>query len=190
MGSKPMSGLLPPCPCQRGAGFAVELIADGVHDKFFHRPPLTEQFNFELQYELLFGLRKLEDHMSPAFGCRSHLLSNYHSLLPYTSVDIGFISLSSPPQVLTLVISNIRIMSTCCISIGGFMASPTPSAPRESAELAVSIESEGGLLRLTPLGLLHHFLPGATPLPHNPRVFEGQVPGQPDKKCYVSVEVL
>lgn len=56
--------------------------------------------------------------------------------------------------------------------------------------LEVHIRSEGGTLTLTPQGLLQHFLPGATPLPNNPRVFEGRVPGQPDKRCYVQTEAL
>lgn len=60
----------------------------------------------------------------------------------------------------------------------------------EAKELAVRIESEGGALTLTPQGLLQHFLPGARPLADNPRVFEGHVPGQPDKKVYVSTEAL
>lgn len=57
-------------------------------------------------------------------------------------------------------------------------------------QLAVQIESEGGALTLTPMGLLEHFLPGAKLVPGSSRIFEGHVPGQPDKKCYVQVEAL
>lgn len=60
----------------------------------------------------------------------------------------------------------------------------------ESKDLVVRIESEGGLLTLTPQGLLEHFLPGAAPYKGSPRIFEGHVPGQPDKKCYVQTEAL
>ena len=57
-------------------------------------------------------------------------------------------------------------------------------------ELIVRIESEGGALTLTPRSLLEHFLPGAQALPTHPGVYEGHVPGQPDKKAYVSVAAL
>lgn len=59
----------------------------------------------------------------------------------------------------------------------------------ESKDLQVKIESEGGSLTLTPMGLLQHFLPGATPLPNNPRVFVGHPPGQ-SRNVYVQVEAL
>lgn len=60
----------------------------------------------------------------------------------------------------------------------------------ESKDLVVQIESEGGLLTLTPQGLLEHFLPGAAPYRGSPRIFEGHFPGQTDKKCYVQTEAL
>lgn len=59
----------------------------------------------------------------------------------------------------------------------------------ESKDLTVRIESEGGALTLTPLGLLQHFLPGAKALP-NGRVFAGHPPGRSDVTVYVNVEAL
>ena len=57
-------------------------------------------------------------------------------------------------------------------------------------QLAVRIESEGGVLTLTPMGLLEHFLPGAKLVSGSTRIFEGHVPGQPDKQCFVQAEAL
>ena len=60
----------------------------------------------------------------------------------------------------------------------------------ESKDLQVRIESEGGALTLTPMGLLQHFLPGAQALP-NGRVFAGHPPGRSDDvMVYVNVEAL
>jgi len=57
-------------------------------------------------------------------------------------------------------------------------------------ELQVKIESEGGTLTLTPMGLLQHFLPGAQPMPGNSRVFVGHPPGKPHDTVYVNIEAL
>lgn len=57
-------------------------------------------------------------------------------------------------------------------------------------ELTVTITTDGGELAVSPRSLLEHFLPGATALPGRPNVFEGRVPGKPDKKCYVQTEAL
>lgn len=57
-------------------------------------------------------------------------------------------------------------------------------------QLEVRIESEGGALALTPMGLLEHFLPGAKLMAGSARVFEGRTPGQPDRKVYVQTEAL
>lgn len=59
----------------------------------------------------------------------------------------------------------------------------------ESKDLQVRIESEGGALTLTPMGLLQHFLPGAKARPDG-RVFAGHPPGRNDVTVYVNVEAL
>ena len=59
-----------------------------------------------------------------------------------------------------------------------------------NTNLEVRIESEGGALTLTPMGLLEHFLPGAKLMPGSTRVFEGHVPGQAERKVYVQAEAL
>ena len=54
----------------------------------------------------------------------------------------------------------------------------------------IEIQSDGGLLRTSPQAILQHFLPGATPYQGSERIYEGHVPGNPQKKCYVQVEAL
>ena len=54
----------------------------------------------------------------------------------------------------------------------------------------IQIQSDGGLLTTSPQAILEHFLPGAKLYKGSKRIYEGHVPGDPSKKCYVQVEAL
>lgn len=60
----------------------------------------------------------------------------------------------------------------------------------ESKELTVRIESEGGILTLTPQGLLGYYLADAREVQGRPGVYEGMHPTDPSKRLYVQKEVL
>lgn len=54
----------------------------------------------------------------------------------------------------------------------------------------VTIKTDAGTIQTSPQDLLEHFLPGARPYKDSDRIFEGHVPGQPNKPCYVQKEAL
>lgn len=59
-----------------------------------------------------------------------------------------------------------------------------------NANQEIEVRSDGGLIKTSPRALLEHFLPDAQPYQGSTRIFEGHVPGNPNKKCYVQVEAM